>query len=202
MKPILPALLLCCCLVAPSAPAFDLTPHFITRITKGQAEHIPTFRDGETQYTVTLPGGVTAASGGPGETVFYFRDFPEASFQMKASPFAQQPPFNGPALQTYRRHALQCAPTGATDIALQEETADPFPFNDWSSYRYTLSYKLPGRSFLQSVTFLNLGSSQQILLVTHAPSAEFERASSLSWDILRTWRPVSPGEDLSVPPPL
>lgn len=200
MKPFLP--LLACLAAAVPALALDLTPRFVNRRVNGRPQAIPTFADGETRYTVTLPRGVTAAAASQGETAFYLHDTADASIILKSSPFTPPPPFEEAALASYRKHAMETVPAGATEAELKEETANPLPFSDWSSRRYTLAYKLPGRSFTQTVTFVTVAPGKQILAITAAPSAKFEQAATVTWQLLRSWRVLPANEDLSVPPAL
>ncbi|MEI7957724.1 MAG: hypothetical protein WCI40_01340 [Verrucomicrobiota bacterium] len=189
-----------CLFTAHSGYGLDLTPRFVTRITGTQNENIPYFMEGETRYSMELPRGVSAL-GGEGEAIFIFRDI-DGSLTMKASPFKPNDPFSGTTLESYRKAALGFVPAGATDISIKQETPDPLTFNGWRSHGFTVAYVLPGRSFFQSVTFLNFNENQQIALITSAPSKSFERAESLTLAIMSAWRKLRPGESIAVPPPL
>lgn len=181
--------------------ALDLTPHFVSRVTAARTEQIPYFVEGETKYSLLLPAETTA-SGEPGEVTFCFGKLEGASLVIKPSPFQPALAFSGPALETYRKALPQFLPPKAEEIAVQSEQPYPLPINGWSGQSFTLAYKLPGRAFLQSVTFLNFSAHQQIVLIVTAPSAQFEQASALSLRMMRSWRSLLPGENLAVPPQL
>ncbi|MCX6966224.1 MAG: hypothetical protein NTZ46_00315 [Verrucomicrobia bacterium] len=195
-------LLACTACLFPSLSGYclDLTPRFVTRITRAQSENMPYFVEGDTRYSMELPLGVTA-SRGEGAAAFHFRDL-DGTLTMKPSPFKPDEPFSGSALDAYRKVALGFVPAGATDISIKAEAPNPLTFHGWTSHRFTVAYQLPGRSHLQSVTFLNFSAKQQILLISDAPTNEFERVERLVMDIMGAWRTLRPGESIAVPPPL
>ena len=189
-----------CLFPSVSGYCLDLTPRFETRITGTQSENIPYFVEGDTRYAMEIPLGVTA-SRDEGEAVFHFRDL-GGTLTMKPSPFNPDDPFSGPALETYRKAALGFVPAGATDISIKAEAPNPLTFHGWSSHCFTVAYQLPGRRFLQSVTFLNFSARQQILLVASAPADHFIRVEALVLEMMGAWRTLRPGESITVPPPL
>ncbi len=189
-----------CLFSSVSGYCLDLTPRFVTRITGTQSENIPYFVEGDTRFAMELPLGVTA-SRDEGEAVFHFRDV-EGTLAMKPSPFKPDDPFNGPALEAYRKATLKFVPLGATDISIKAEVPNPLTFHGWTSYRFTVAWQVPGRSFLQSVTFLNFSARQQILLIASAPVDQFARMEALVLEMMGAWRTLRPGESITVPPPL
>ena len=187
-----------CLFTLQNAWSLDLTPHFVTRITGNQTEDIPYFLDGDTRYSAELPRGVSASQG-EGTAIFNYQ-YLEGSLTMRPSPFKPDVLFGGPALEAYRKVALGFVPAGATDASIQQENPNPLTFNGWTSHRFTIGYQLPGRSFLQSVTFLNFSDRQQIVLITCAPRKNFEKAEALTDEIMGRWRKLRPGENIAFPP--
>ena len=177
--------------------ALDLTPHFVTN----EAVQIPCFFEGKTKYMVRPPTGVTT-SGGDGEVTFYFSQLNGASFTMQPSPFQPSMPFSDAALEGYQKALTSFLPRGAQEVALRKEEQPALKINDWSGYKFTVDYKLPGRSCAQSVTYLNFSAQQQIVLIVTAPTEDLQKAEALALRIMQTWHTLQPGEDPTVPPPI
>ncbi|MEA3213651.1 MAG: hypothetical protein QOE70_6708 [Chthoniobacter sp.] len=57
-----------------------------------------------------------------------------------------------------------------------------------------LAYSEGNQAFLQSVTFLNLNDSDQIPLITSAREKDFAEAAERSFQIIRTWQEMLPGD--------
>ena len=186
-------------LAVAASSAVDLTPHFVTRGTGEGAIQVPYFLEGETRYSLQIPPGVRTL-GGAGEVTFYFNELDGASFTMKASPFKPDVPFTGPSLETYRQALSRFLPPGAQAPTPKSEDPDPLPGRGWAGHRFTLDYKLPGRAFVQSVTYLNFSDRQQIVLIITAPAPLFQKAEEISLRMMNSWRDLSPHEDLAVPP--
>ena len=94
---------------------------------------------------------------------------------------------------TSRPRALCCRP-GAADVALVASEANPFPINHWESLRITFSYQVANQSHRQSVTFLNLKPTEQIVVQTTADERNFEEVSTRAFNIIRRWHEILPEE--------
>ena len=46
-----------------------------------------------------------------------------------------------------------------------------------------------------SITFLNIDAEEQLLLLTSASEKNFKEAAERSWQIIRTWQPILPGDE-------
>ena len=178
-----------------SAFAIDLTPH-VTENAQGFLRAV--FVDGKTRYVVNLPPK-TAVTGGAAKTQFVLSELEGAAFSIAISPMAPDVPFREPDLETYRKMALALAGPPERKATVKKEEDGPIAINGWTSYRFIVTFTLPGRRILQSVTFLNFSPKEQWLLVITAPEKYFEEADARSSSIIRSWRKLDASEDLSAP---
>jgi hypothetical protein len=194
MKPTLCAILAAVLLPQVAPAGIDLTPRFIDSFGEGVTFHRLYFADGSKKFVLSLnrETEVTPDSGG---TLFRFPKVPEASFLVMRSRLSTDDKFEGAALERYRESAKRLLPVQARGSAIREETPDPFPINDWKSYRIVLTYEVGALRHAQSVTFLNLNETDQIVLITSAPEKDFEEAAHRSYQIFRTWQEMLPGDD-------
>ena len=181
-----------------SARALELTPHFSARYAAGVAIFRPYFVDGIRKFTVTLPAD-TDVWDGDGGVVFRFKKMDQAFLALRKSPLTPERPFDGQSAEAYRDAALRSVPSGATNLVIESEIFDPFPINQWKSHGVIVSYHNSGWAVRQCVVFLNFSGKQQILFITSALEKSFDEALALSWGIIRSWRTMVPGEDLSTP---
>jgi hypothetical protein len=185
---------LACALAAATTHAVDLTPKFISRGTV----QIPYYTQGSTQYTLYVPPETSVAA--EGGTVFYFHQLEEASLVIKTSPLSPALASSGTGREVYLKEARLCLPKGAQDVVLEEGKTPGLAFGDAEALELVYTFKLGARRFLQAVAFTNYSEVQQIAVILTATDESFEKSLSLSRQILRSWRKVKPGEDLSVPP--
>ena len=178
-----------------SAFAIDFTPH-PTQNSQGFLRAF--FLDGKTRYVVNLPPKTTI-SGDPARALLYLNDLEGATFSIAKSPMTPEAVFREPDLQKYRMTALAQAGPPERKATVKSEESDPLPINGWTSFRFTVAFQVPGRRFLQRVTFLNFTQKEQWMLVTTAPEKRFEEADGCSWAIFRSWRKLDAAEDLSAP---
>ena len=132
---------------------------------------------------------------GGGGVIFRFPKFPEASFLMKHSPVTADQPFTGVPLDRYREAARRLLPPGSTEVKALDETRDPLTINRWRSYRLAYTFAAAGTPMVQQVTFLNLSADEQLILVTTASERNFAEASARSFQIIRSWQPMLPGDE-------
>jgi hypothetical protein len=185
-------------LVPQLAPAaIDLTPRFIDTFIDGTVFHRLYFTDGEKKFVVSLnrETEVTPDSGG---ALFSFPKVPGATFLVVRSRLSPTDKFEGTALERYRESAKRLLPVQGRGSAIREEISNPFPINDWVSYRVVLTFDIGAVRHVQSVTFLNLNETDQVALITSAPEPYFEEAAHRSHQIFRTWQEMLPGDEKPV----
>ena len=174
--------------------AVDLTPRYIDTFEAGVAGHRLYFSDGEKKIGLSLDRETNVGAGGGG-VIFRFPKFPEASFLMKHSPVTADQPFTGVPLDRYREAARRLLPPGSTEVKALDETRDPLTINRWRSYRLAYTFTAAGTPMVQQVTFLNLSADEQLVLVTTASERNFAEAAARSFQIIRSWQPMLPGDE-------
>ena len=179
-----------------SAFAVDLTPRYIDTFADGAASHRLYFADGEKKIGLSLNHETQVAGGGG--VIFRFPKFPEASFIVKHSPVTADQPFSGVALERYREAARRLLPPGSTEVQVRDETRDPLTINRWHSYRLAYTFASGPVPMALHVTFLNLSAGEQLVLVTAASERNFAEATARSFQIIRTWQPMLPGDEKPV----
>ena len=183
------------CMLPGSAPAaIDLTPRYIDVFAEGVTFHRLYFTDGDKKFLVSLnhETEVSAESGG---VLFRFPKYPDITFVMARSRLSPDDKFEGATLDRYRESARRLLPLKARASEIKEEVTNPFPINDWKSYRIVMTAEMGPVHYMQSVTFLNLNDTDQIVLITGAPERDFEEASVRSFRIVRTWQEMLPGDE-------
>ncbi len=180
-----------------TSSAVDLTPRYIDTFEAGVAGHRLYFSDGEKKIGISLgrETDVIAAGGG---VIFRFPKFPEASFLVKHSPVTADQPFTGVPLDRYREAARRLLPPGSTEVKLLDETRDPLTINRWRSYRLGCTFASGTTPMVQQVTFLNLSADEQLVLITTASERNFAEAAARSFQIIRSWQPMLPGDEKPV----
>lgn len=176
------------------ASTVDLTPRYVqTEIDGYPARQLYILADSQ-----KIGLGMDAATTvGPenGGLVFKFSNLPDASFRVATSPHSPDDAWSDPtALERYRASTLALAPAGATEVKVLEEITQPLPINQWQSHRFILSYQTGGYLSKLSATFLNVNPGSQLLLVTRASARTFGEAADRSFQIIRTWHEVLPGD--------
>ena len=183
-------------LVLPAA-AVDLTPRYIDSFADGIASHRLYFADGEKKIGLSLDHETDVVAGGGG-VIFRFPRFPEASFLVKHSPVTADQPFSGVALDRYREAARRLLPPGSTEVKALAEAPDPLTINRWRSYRLGFAFTNGTTPMLEHITFLYLNANEQLVLVTVAAERNFTEAVARSFQIIRTWQPMLPGDEKPV----
>ena len=197
MKVLAPFLAIALCAGLRTSSAVDLTPRYIDTFEAGVAGHRLYFSDGEKKIGLSLDRETAVAPGGGG-VIFRFPKFPEASFLVKHSPVTADQPFSGVPLDRYREAARRLLPPGSTEVKVLDETRDPLTINRWRSYRFACTFDAAGTPMVQHVTFLNLSADEQLVLVTTASERNFAEASARSFQIIRSWQPMLPGDEKPV----
>ncbi len=185
-------------LAATTCPALDLPPKIIARTTGVGVVQVPCFIDGGVKYTFGLARGMSATEE-DGGICFSFSTPEGASLLLKASPLSPAAAsFDN--IEAYRKQALLALPPGAEEPQWQKEQPFSLSLPGKPSLGFVHTYKLPGRRFIQAVSFVNYGERQQLMFILTAPADGFGEAASLSAGALRSWRPVGKDEDLKAIP--
>jgi hypothetical protein len=176
------------------AATVDLTPRYLDTDVDGYKARQLYFTEDSKKIGISLDTETRVAADGGG-VVFSFTKVPEATFRIAASPLTAGDAMDDPAaLERYRASALAFVPAGATEVSVIEEAANPLPINQWQSHRFVVSYQAGANASRLSVTFLNVNPTSQLVLVTRAPTRNFADAADRSFQIIRTWHEVLPGD--------
>ena len=177
-----------------SAGATDLVPHYISTTTDGVIVRRPYFADGEKKYGIKIDSEtkLTAFEGG---ALFRFDKFPDAAMRLRASPISAPGAFHPETLERYQQVARSLLPPGAEEVVLAESALDPLPINGWQSYRVTFSYRAATDPRRQSVIFLNLKPTEQILVQTDSAERSFNEVSARAFNIVRRWHEIQPEDE-------
>ena len=179
------------------APAVDLTPRYIDTFIDGHASRRLYFSDGEKKIGISLDRE-TRVEGAAGGAVFRFAKFTDMTFLVKPSPMTPDQLFEGIALERYREAARRLLPPGSKNVKALEELPDPLPINRWTGRQFLYSCEVLDALVMMSVTFLNLNTDDQVILVTTASERNFAEAAERSFQVIRTWQELLPGDE--VPP--
>ncbi len=188
--------LLCCLAALPlfQASGLDLNPRWIDTAIDGVPKHQLFFADGDKKFMLSLDRE-TEVSARFGGTDFRFPKFPDADFIMLPSRLTPGDAFDEAKLVDYRAAARALLPARSHDAVVVEEKANPIPINDWKSFRVKFRFNMDARAYAQEVTFLNVSERDQIVLITSAPERDWNEATQRSWQILRSWQEMLPGDE-------
>lgn len=187
--------LLVAALLPQFAPAaVDFTPRFIDLFVEGTTVRRLYFANDDKKYTLSL-NTETEVTPDAGGAIFRFKKVPDATFLIARSRHSPQDKFEGMSLERYRESAKRLLPVLGRGSVIREETSDVYPINDWTSYRIVIAFDVGAVRHFQSVTFINLDESDQVVLVTSAPEKDFEEAAHRSYQIFRTWQEMLPGDE-------
>jgi hypothetical protein len=183
-----------CAGFALSASAIDLVPHYISTTADGVVIRRPYFADGKKKYSVKIDSETKLTAFEDG-ALFRFEKFPDAAMRLRLSPISTPGPFGPEKLEHYQQVARGLLPAGAEEIALTESALDPLPINGWQSYRVTFSYRAATEPRRQSIIFLNLKPTEQILVQTDSAERSFNEVSARVFNIVRRWHEIAPEDE-------
>lgn len=178
-------------LSAVSASALDLTPYFVNTIADGITIRRPYFSDGSKKYSVTLNIETELLPYEDG-ALFRFVKLKNAAMRLRPSSFSVEMKFGPDTLDRYQEAARKLLPPTATDVVLEQQAPNPMPINGWASHRFVYKYKLPSGDVRESITFLNITPSQQVVVQVYAMDKDFPDASERAWNIIRRWHELDP----------
>ncbi len=174
--------------------AIDLTPRWTDTAIDGIPQRRLYFADGSQKITLSIDKETEVAARYGGAN-FKFPKFPDIDLIVMPSTFTPNDAFDETKLAAYRETARKLLPARARSAEISEEKIDPLPINRWKSFLVQLRFTMDSRSFLQTVTFLNLNEREQIVIVTSAPEREWNEAGDRSWQIVRSWQEMLPGDE-------
>ncbi len=116
--------------------------------------------------------------------------------RLRQSSIPAQIAFDPESLERYRQAACALLFDGAQDVVFVEGTPNPLPINNWQSYRFTFSYRVAGERRRQSITFLNLKPTEQIVIQTSSSERDFDEVAARAFNIIRRWHEVLPADEM------
>ena len=173
------------------AHAIDLVPHYTSTMSDGVVIRRVYFADAGKKYAVKLDSE-TKLGESQGGALFRFDKFPSASMRLRQSPLRAQIAFGADSLERYQNAARELLPPGAEEIVCAEKTPNPLPINNWRSYCFTFSYRVASETRRQSITFLNLNPSEQIVMQTDSSDRDFNEITARAYNIIRRWHEIVP----------
>jgi hypothetical protein len=182
------------CATAIPAAAVDLTPRFVDTFSDGVTVHRLYFADGDQKIGLSI-NHETTVEAGAGGTVFRFPKFEDILFILKHSPMSADQAFEGVTLDRYREAARRLLPPGAKNTETLGEEPDPITINRWRSFRFAYSFESTGYLRKMTVTFLNISADEQLVLIVSGSEQNFPEAAARSWQIIRSWQPILPGQE-------
>ncbi len=174
-----------------SAPALDLSPQYVNTESDGVTIRRPYFADGGKKYSVTLNIETELLPYEDG-ALFRFVKVKGAEMRLRPSSFGVEMKFDDENADRYRQAARKLLPQIAESVVLEHETPNPLPINGWQSQRFVFKYKTTAGEVRESITFLNITPTQQVIVQVYAPEKDFADASDRAWDIIRRWHELKP----------
>ena len=187
---------LLCLLALPvlHASAIDLTPRWTDTAIDGVPQRRLYFTDGSQKILLSIDKETEVAARYGGAS-FHFPKLPDIDFIVRPSDYTPNDAFDETKLDQYRDAARKLLPARARNAETTGEQLNPIPINHWKCFRVQLRFTMDSRVYMQTVTFLNLNERDQIVTVTSAPEKDWSEADERSWQILRSWQEMLPGDE-------
>lgn len=174
-----------------SASALDLTPTFINTVADGIIIRRPYFSDAGKKYSVTLDMETELTPYEDG-SLFRFTKFKQGEMRLRSSSFNPETKFGPDTLGQYEEAARKMLPQIATNVTLVDQVKNPWPINGWQSHRFIFSYATATGEVQESITFLNILPTQQVVVQVYASAKDFADVSSRGYDTIRRWHELDP----------
>jgi hypothetical protein len=171
--------------------ALDLTPRFASASGGRDANQRPYFEDGPKKYAIKL-NSETDLIPDEGGALFRFTTLRMADMRLRLSPFSVDTKFDSETLPRYEQEARKLIPRDAKDVVLESQTPNPLPINDWQGHRFTFSFRTAAGQVRESITFLDITETQQIIVLVASFAKDFDDASERARDIIRRWHELVP----------
>lgn len=179
------------CLGALPAFALDLSPRFINAMADGVVIRRPYFVDGDKKYSVTLNMETDLTPFEDG-ALFRFVKLSRAEMRLRPSPMSVGLKFDAENQEQYEEAAKKLLPPDAEGVVLDQVTQNPLPINGWSGVRFTFHYRMPMGEVRESITFLNILPTVQVVIQAGSMAKDFPDVSDRAFDIIRRWHELDP----------
>lgn len=183
MKKLLAAIFLG--IVSSACATLDLTPNEIKASSDGPAIKRYYFSDGRKQLTFRIDNKMTV-NGSADAAAFRFQDLQGAATKLARSQTSARLQFDEKNLASYRNIARNSLSLEASEVAMEEERANPITINGWTSYRFVFTYKLFGTAQRRSITFINYNPDEQLIFDVSAAANDYEKVYARSFKILNS----------------
>lgn len=172
----------------------DLSPNSASISIGGFALRRLQFVDAGKKFCMSLDSDaeVSATAGG---TQVRFKGIPGASVSFVASPLKPALTFEGENLVQYQRAAVSLLPQSAESIVRDEAAPFSESIEGGTAYRFVFSYSIAGVAMRESISFVNIGGRQQIVVKAGSFQKDFEAVSSRGVNMIRDWHLLSPAEE-------
>jgi hypothetical protein len=163
----------------------------------GNAVRRACFMDGDKKFAVTMDNETELSPQGDG-AIFRFTRLPLATVELRRSPMKSGLSFSQENISDYAKAARQLLASTAEIWPEEPMVMDPLPINRWQTCRFNFFYRVGGSPVRADVTFIQLNSVDQIVVITGASASNYAAVRSRSDDIIRRWHLVTPEEELGV----
>jgi hypothetical protein len=178
-------------LSAVSASALDLTPNFTLVASDGVVLQLPYFMDGAKKYSLILNSD-TELTPDDGGALFRFIKYDHGEMRLRLSSFGVDVGFGPDTLDAYQQAATKMLPQVAEGVVLEKQLKNPLPMNAWQSYRFYFKYTTAAGSVRESITFLNITPTQQVVMDVYAMESNFDIVAARADDVIRRWYELDP----------
>ena len=168
-----------------TARALNLQPREVMIEKDGPPVRRYFFQDEGKRLLFRIDGNMTVG-GSTNEAVFRFSDIHDAAMKLSKSRMTPQTAFDEKGLKLYRPTAQSYVPAQATEVLIAEEKPNPIPINGWVGHQFTLTYKLFGSPYRESVTFLNYSPTEQLVFDVRSPDTDYTKTYSRSYRVLNS----------------
>ena len=179
---------------APRAPAAALKPvtisfavnETIEESVEGPDVKRTYFTVGDQRMAFGVPPGCHLNTGGDGFVLTFTGTGLDGEVRVNHSSF--KPEFDlATNVAKYHQAAFDKVPKGATQVEEQKVEEEPFPYNGWKSLGFVWNYALYGRLMRQSVSYVNLESGAQAVVITLAAQSDADKVENSSRQFLGSW---------------
>lgn len=179
------ALIFSVALCLSTARALNLQPREVMTEKDGPPVRRYFFQDEGKRLFFRIDGKM-AVNGSANEAVFRFSDIHDAAMRLAKSRITPETAFDEKGLKSYRPAAQSYVPPQATDVRITEESSNAIPINKWTDHQFTLTYKLFGSPYRESVTFINYSPTEQIVFDVRSPEVDYDKTYSRSYHVLNS----------------
>ena len=179
-----------CCI---SVKALDLSPHFAAVESDGVSLCNPYFTDADKKFGLILNMETQLIPYEDG-ALFKFIKLDHAEMRLRHSPLGVELKFGPDTVAAYEQAARSLLPQLAEGVVLEKEINDPLPMNAWKSHRFLFKYTMRAFPMRESITFLNILPTEQVVVQVYAREQQFENAAWRADDIIRRWYELEPSK--------